>query len=359
MRIALIDPFYDESHRVWAEGFAAHSSHDIDFYVRPARHWKWKLTAEALLTADRINSSATDYDLILCTDMVNVPLLKSKLKTRVPIAMYFHENQITYPWSERDQDIHLQRDHHYGWINFSSALITDCNIFNSNYHKSSFLKALPSFLRRFPRENWQPYLQTLEKKSLVLPVGLDLPHLHYAKNEVPVFLWNHRWEYDKNPASFFDVLYQLKKRAHSFQLIICGRSYSKSPSCFAEAERVLSKEIIHFGYVGSQEEYHQLLSRADIIMHDANQDFFGISTVEAIAAGSYPLLPNRLSYPEHIPQHRHDRHLFDNREELVSKLSELLSSPIPQVPELRHHIEKYSWDYLRSDYDKVIENIVR
>ena len=33
-------------------------------------------------------------------------------------------------------------------------------------------------------------------------------------------------------------------------------------------------------------------------MSSANHEFFGIGIVEAIAAGAYPLLPNRLAYPE-------------------------------------------------------------
>ena len=45
-------------------------------------------------------------------------------------------------------------------------------------------------------------------------------------------------------------------------------------------------------------KYLKILSEADIIVSTAIHEFFGISVVEAIAAGAYPLLPKRLAYPE-------------------------------------------------------------
>ena len=47
-----------------------------------------------------------------------IPIFKSVANTyKIPIVMYFHENQITYPWSPNDRDIIKERDHHYGFIN--------------------------------------------------------------------------------------------------------------------------------------------------------------------------------------------------------------------------------------------------
>ena len=34
-----------------------------------------------------------------------------------------------------------------------------------------------------------------------------------AKRE-PLILWNHRWEYDKNPEPFFQSLFRLKDEEH-------------------------------------------------------------------------------------------------------------------------------------------------
>ena len=58
------------------------------------------------------------------------------------------------------------------------------------------------------------------------------------KNEIPILLWNHRWEYDKNPDAFFNALFQLKNKGIKFQLIVLGESYKNSPPIFKKAKTI-------------------------------------------------------------------------------------------------------------------------
>ena len=64
--------------------------------------------------------------------------------------IYFHENQFTYPWSPNDPDVELQRDKHYGFINYSSTLCADHIYFNSKFHLDSFFIGLEKFLKQLP-----------------------------------------------------------------------------------------------------------------------------------------------------------------------------------------------------------------
>ena len=196
MNIAIIDAYYDLSHRLWAEGWKKHSTHNIDIYSLPPVHWKWQMMGGTISLAQMLNTTDVSYDLIIVTDMVNLPTFKSLLSDAnndVPMYIYFHENQITYPWSPTDQDVKLERDHHYGFINYTSALAADKVFFNSKYHKKSFLESLPGFIAQFPSSGLSDSVVAISHKSEVLPVALDLPLSSKKAFDEPVFLWNHRW----------------------------------------------------------------------------------------------------------------------------------------------------------------------
>ena len=63
------------------------------------------------------------------------------------MAVYFHENQMSYPWSPTDRDVAKDRDKHYGFINFTTALAADAVFYNSQYHLESFFKELVKLLK--------------------------------------------------------------------------------------------------------------------------------------------------------------------------------------------------------------------
>jgi glycosyltransferase involved in cell wall biosynthesis len=51
----------------------------------------------------------------------------------------------------------------------------------------------------------------------------------------------------------------------------------------------------------TRDEYEAVLAAASIVVSTAEQEFFGISVVEAMHAGAFPVLPRGLVYPERIP----------------------------------------------------------
>ena len=112
------------------------------------------------------------------------------------------------------------------------------------------------------------------------------------------------------------------------------------------------EELIHFGYVDDPEKYIQLLQASDLLPVTAIQDFFGISTIEAIAYGVHPLLPNRLVYPEHIPDEQQGFCLYNTDEDLYEKMKSFLTSSKPSVD--TSWVEKYYWDNLIEEYDTVL-----
>lgn len=349
------------SHEKWAKSFAKYSKHDVHIYSLPGRHWKWRMHGGAITLAEKVIASSIKADVFLLTDMIDAVLFKSLITYKypnTPIAIYFHENQLTYPWSSTDNDVQLKRDNHYAFINYSSALISDAVIFNSVFHKTEFIHSLPVFLNQFPDYKNQSTIQAIESKSTVLYVGLDLNHViknNQTKSKLKTILWNHRWEYDKNPTAFYKMMKRLSQEGKAFNLIVAGESTSKHPDVFNKMEKELAKHIIHYGYAENTDQYKQLLLQADILPVTSIQDFFGISILEAIASGVYPLLPNRLVYPEHIPLEYKQQHLYENSEDLYKKLDGLLMEDDLSFDNA--WVAKYFWSNLIAHYDMQLSTI--
>ena len=355
--ILLIEPFFTGSHRQWAEGYQQHSQHQVDILSLPGRHWKWRMFGGAVSLAQQFLQSNFQPDLILASDMLDLStfLALSRNKTaHLPTVLYFHENQITYPWSPDDPDVALQRHNEYGFINYTSALAADRIVFNSNFHQTAFLQALPGFLQQFPDHRGMGNVSLLQDRSSVLPLGLDLsrfdPYRIKKSNRIPVLLWNHRWEYDKNPDAFYQLLRKIRERKFAFQLVLLGESYAKSPSVFQKIQEEFSEELLHCGYAKDFATYARWLCRADILPVSSQQDFFGGSIVEAIYCGVYPILPFRLAYPEHIPTDLQADCFYQNESDFLDKT--LLAMKRKSDDRLQNFVGRYDWSNLALAYDQ-------
>lgn len=362
LRIVFVEPFYKDSHKQWLDDFKRFSSHELTLITLPGRHWKWRMHGAAITLAEKTNRMDFVPDLFLCSDMLHLPIYKSLLQerfNRIRIGIYFHENQISYPWSPNDEDVPLKRDRHYGFINYVSALVADKVFFNSEYHKKSFLEALPSFLKAFPDYPNLDTVDIIKAKSSVLYLGMDLEKLskHKAQKNKgePIILWNHRWEYDKGPDLFFNTLFRLKEEGCFFKLIVTGKSYKNYPEIFDEAKSRLKDEIIHWGYADGIVQYYALLNKATIIPITSIQDFFGISVVESIYMGAVPILPKRLSYPEHI---KNEAFFYEKNEEFFEKLKAILMGSFRFDDVDLGNVYAYDWRKLIKTYDEEMQNLI-
>ena len=169
MKILIIEPFFSGSHKTWVESYKKYSQHNIETLTLKGVYWKWRMHGGAISLAKQFNSKFKNTlpDIILTTDMLNLPVFQSLTKhltAKIPTVTYFHENQITYPWSPKDRDIKKQRDHHYGFINYTTALVSDSIWFNSDFHKQSFISGLKKFLKQFPDHKELDNIALIEKK---------------------------------------------------------------------------------------------------------------------------------------------------------------------------------------------------
>ena len=347
MNVLLLEPWYGGSHRRFADGLAAHSRHDVRVVTMTARSWKWRMQGGAVTLAEKARNEARGWmpDLIVATDMVNVPAflaLTRDVFARVPVLYFLHENQLTYPLREGQE-----RDLTYAFVNVLSMMAADCVVFNSQFHHDEFFSELPDLLRRFPDYTHVGYLPGLLEKSGVLHLGIDLATLDAARPAAearrahepgaPVLLWNHRWEYDKDPEAFFRVVNRLDDVGARFRLILAGETFAEQPPAFAEGFRRYADRVLHFGFAESLADYAALLWRSDVVVSTSRHEFFGLSMLEAIHCGCHPLLPDRLTYPELIPQnlHRpllHAPVLYGSEDDLFATLRRLLDGSDHRLP---------------------------
>lgn len=361
MKILIVEPFYTGSHKSWSEGYKKHSKHQIEILSLPGRFWKWRMHGGAITLAKRYEKLEYNPDLILASDMLNLPVFKSLIKSPPHIALYFHENQFTYPWSPNDLDVILKRDRHYGFINYSSALTANSIYFNSQFHLDSFINGLQDYLNEYPDYRGINNIEIIKKKSSILYLGLDLrsfdPFKKTYNNPFPLILWNHRWEHDKNPKFFFNTLQKLSEKNIIFQLAVIGKEFKNENSSFTIARNLLKKHIIQFGYVNSFEEYAKWLWKADFLLVTSNQDFFGASIMEAVYCNTIPILPNRLTYPELFNKKKYPELFYKDENNLIIKLEKSLTKLTTRKPNNYQNIAKqFDWKNTVTFYDKTFEN---
>ena len=359
MRIALLESYYGGSHKAWADGYQRFSRHAIKLLTLPAQYWKWRMQGAAVTFARLLDEAP---DLILASSMIDLSILRALTFRRlghVPLALYLHENQLSYPQNRRQG--HGWR---YGFINYASALSADAVYFNSAYHQRDFLAQLPRMLKHFADYNELQTIDEIAAKSQVLPLGMDLSRFDQyecarASGAPPLILWNHRWEADKDPESFVDSLLELAREGCEFQVAITGQQFGEMPPAFQRAERHLAERVIQLGYLESFADYARLLWQADLVVSTAWQEFFGISVCEAMYCGCLPILPDRLNYPDLLTDELKADCLYQRGRLSAQLRYQLERAERPDTSALRAKIAAYDWRRLAPRYDDELEDLVK
>ncbi len=354
MKLLFLEPFYGGSHRDFADGLCRYSRHEIALYTLPDRFWKWRMRGAALHFIKQIPAPEA-YDAIICSGLMSLSDFRALCVNGCPPALvYFHENQLTYPLAPGEA-----RDLHFGFTDITTALAADRVLFNSKTHFQAFFDHIPELLRKMP--DFKPLWvidQILEKSGVCSP-GCWFPESDdgclQKKQEPPLVIWNHRWEFDKQPEIFFAALEQAAGSGLDFEVAVLGYAYEKVPPVFEAACTRLGSRIRHFGYVKDRSEYQRWLARGSVAISTAIQENFGISMVEAARFGCLPLAPNRLVYPEIIPEEMHFACLYDSFEQLVERLCNVLENPRAYEIHRRHlarHMGQYAWEQRIEEFDR-------
>jgi glycosyltransferase involved in cell wall biosynthesis len=362
LKFLFLESFFGGSHREFARGLVSHSKHRIDLVTMPARFWKWRMRGAALYFVNKI-PSLEGYNGLITTGLMSLSDYKVLSKGKCPPALvYFHETQLTYPLAPGE---HM--DYQFGFTDITTALAAERVLFNSRTHNDSFFLKLPGFLKMMPeyRPNW--VVEAIRSKAGVLYPGCRFSAragsaAEFSREVPPLVIWNHRWEFDKNPDEFFQALDALVKEGAAFRLALLGENYQAIPKAFLGARERYGERIVQYGYVESRAEYIKWLKRGSIVISTARQENFGIAVIEAVRYGCVPLLPARLAYPEIIPKRFHPQVLYGDPDELVKRLGRLITS-YSGFAKLRRDLSKemsrFAWENLIDRYDQELEKLAQ
>ena len=309
-RVLVLEPYGVASHRAWADGFASHSRFDVRTVLLPGERWRWRMRLGAVDLAQRVEelvAGGWDPDVVLVSSMVDVAALLGLCRRTladVPVVLYFHESQFSFP----DPDVRgsfRSAGAEFASTHVASMTAADVVAVNSAFHLEQIVAGLADLYAHAPDA-----CPIRTDDIVVVPVGMDAASLVAAgvSGGPPLILWNHRWDHDKNPQAFFAALRSVADL--DWRLAVVGENTRSDPQEFAEARAEFADRIVEWGHV-DRLRYEALLSSTDVVCSTAVHEYFGVAMVEAMTAGAVPLLPNRLSYPEVVPERFHDAVLYD------------------------------------------------
>jgi glycosyltransferase involved in cell wall biosynthesis len=374
-RVLVLEPYYGGSHRAVLDALLpllAEAGWEADLLTLPARKWKWRMRGSAITMAaeardlhsawrqdhpagERARPGArARWDLVYASTFVNLAefaSLAGEAVAGVPRMVYFHENQLLYPNRHS-----AEWDFQFPLTNITSALAADACLFNTRWNMDGFVAEIPAFLREFPDHRPTGLAEMIAAKSTVLHPPFDPAPFDAApvvRGSRCRIIWPHRWEHDKAPEVFFAACRALADEGLDFEVALAGQPYPETRDVFERAGAELGERLVHLGAPDGRDAYAALLASADVAVSTAVNEFFGLAMVEAAYAGCFPLVPDRLAYPELYPSEMR----YATQEELVARLRSLvLHRPAPG--QARALAEPFTAARLAPEYVAAFERVV-
>ncbi|KAF0207540.1 MAG: hypothetical protein FD171_1599 [Actinobacteria bacterium] len=355
MRILVLEPYYGGSHRAVLDALLPVLGMEHDLLTLPPRKWKWRMRGAAITMAEEVRAryeAGARWDLIFASTFLNLAEFKGLAGAAVagvPAIVYFHENQLVYPVRHT-----AEWDLQFPLTNITSALAADRCLFNTRWNLEQFCEEIPGFLKQFPDHHPLGVAERIAAKSQVLAPPFDAAPFEVTptRGTRPRIVWPHRWEHDKDPEAFFAAVSVLAEEGLDFEVAVAGQSFRETEAGMARAAAVLGDRLVHLGEPEGRGAYAALLASADIAVSTATNEFFGLAMIEACYAGCYPLVPDRLAYPEIYPQ----EYRYQGHDGLVARLRVLvLERPAPGAA--RAIAEQFTIDRVGPEYRDLFERM--
>jgi glycosyltransferase involved in cell wall biosynthesis len=370
-RLLVLEPYNGGSHRAVLDCLLPALGWEHDLLELPARKWKWRMRSAAITFADEARrlddewreefpagepgreGAHSRWDAAFASTFLNLAEFKGLAGpaiAAVPTVVYFHENQLVYP------NRHVAEwDLQFPLTNITSALAADECWFNTAWNRDAFLEGIAPFIRQFPDHHPKGLAKRIADVSHVLAPPFDptpFDAIPVSRGPRCRIVWPHRWEHDKDPGAFFSAVAALAKEGLDFDVAVAGQTFAETSAEFAAAAEALGDRLAHIGEPEGRDAYARLLAGSDVAVSTAINEFFGLAMVEAAYAGCFPLVPDRLAYPEIYPPEMR----YGSADSLLAHLRSLVIER-PAPGQGRALAERFTIDALAPEYRAAFERL--
>lgn len=212
------------------------------------------------------------------------------------------------------------------WAQMGGTLAADRVVFNSRHCYRMAEESFGKFMNG-------KTLQRIADKSQVLPFGLVDPKLFdvdIRPHDVPVVIYNHRFENYKQPQLTADALTEMKRRGHKFEVWVTqyvGQEIKSFP-----VDKVVGDP--------DQRKYIRNIAVPGLNVINSLHETFCISMQDSIALGQLMVAPNAVTFPELVPDGY--PFLFKDEKEQVAMLDHILSTWPKEYDEWSPRLRAYA-----------------
>jgi glycosyltransferase involved in cell wall biosynthesis len=160
-----------------------------------------------------------------------------------------------------------------------------------------------------------------------------------------IVIFPHRWDIEKRPGVFLDLMEKLWARRRDFRVwVTTSRPEFRSnrPELLERLRETTLPIEVHVGL--TKVRYYQLLGQARVFVSTTVAENFGYCLLEAMTLGVCPVVPNQFSHPELLRGRQEC--LYDTKAEALERIDRALDEP-QSVPN-----SFYRW------YDESIDRMV-
>lgn len=318
-RIRLISWPYDTQMRTSVLGFDTQRFADIDSKYAPTIYWLHQVESGAMMSGGYQQSF--NY---------------SARPTLVAQHHYIIHESLPYPFEGLFPRL---------WAQLGGSIASHHIVYNSHHCYNMAQESFGKYL------NAQS-MKELNDKSTILQFGLLMGNEPVAPiandDDIPVFIYNHRFEAYKNPKVTGEVLERLKTK---YKFRVWATQAAKQNTSHIAIDEIK--------FAADRVDYLRNIAVPAINTINSQHETFCISLLDSIMLGQLPVAPNSVTFPELVPEGY--PFLFNNEEEQYEILDHILRTwpleynkwhdVLVEHAQTKFGVESYVDNYIKILYD--------